>query len=68
MNYNHKIKDNKEKDYPNLPEAVIQELGKLRKLEYAVNHSTIVTVSNIEGQIQYVNDLLCEVSHYKKRN
>ncbi|MFY3791345.1 EAL and GGDEF domain-containing protein [Ureibacillus sp. MALMAid1270] len=58
--------NNEVMDMTILPEVVKQELYRLRKLEYALNQTSILAVSNLKGEIEYVNDLLCEVSQYDR--
>ncbi|CAM5216635.1 Diguanylate cyclase/phosphodiesterase with PAS/PAC sensor(S) OS=Ureibacillus acetophenoni OX=614649 GN=SAMN05877842_10692 PE=4 SV=1 [Ureibacillus acetophenoni] len=58
--------NNEVMDMTILPKVVKQELYRLRKLEYALNQTSILAVSNLKGEIEYVNDLLCEVSQYDR--
>ncbi|WP_081976283.1 sensor domain-containing protein [Ureibacillus manganicus] len=53
-------------DVDHIPVRVQQKLEKLQQLEYVINQSSIVVVSNTEGNIIYVNDLACEISNYSR--
>lgn len=53
-------------NYSKLPEEIKEELKVLRKMEYVINQSVIMAITDRKGCITYVNDLLCEVSQYKR--
>lgn len=64
MKYNYINNDDEIIELENLPLKVKRKLEKLQLLEYAIDQSSIVVVSNKEGKIIYVNNLACELSQY----
>nr|WP_198044808.1 bifunctional diguanylate cyclase/phosphodiesterase [Lysinibacillus timonensis] len=54
------------KENPNLPSNIQKELIKLRKMEYAINQSTLVAIFDRNGRMIYVNNLICEVTQYSR--
>lgn len=47
-------------------DELVNSLGETQNLQYALDQHAIVSISDISGQITYVNDKFCEVSQYSE--
>lgn len=53
---------------PDLTTALKQSNKKLDDLQYALDQSAIVAITNVRGDITYVNDTFCRISKYTRED
>jgi PAS domain S-box-containing protein len=51
---------------PDLADALRRSTKDLVNLKYALDQSAIVAITNVQGDITYVNDTFCEISKYPR--
>ena len=58
--------ENWESEYNELLDQINRTLNEHTTLKYALDQSIIIAVTNVSGQILYVNNKFCELSKYSR--